>query len=291
MLEIIVTGSEGQLGKEFQQLRSHSPEYNFTFVSRKELDISNEDELELYLAKNKSDVLINCAAYTNVERAEDCSEEAALINETASGFLAKACQEHDVLLIHISTDYVFDGKGDVPYTENMNTHPLNVYGRTKLGGEHLIQQLAGDYLIIRTSWLYSTFGKNFLKTIKKAAGEKEELKIVNDQISAPTCAQHLVVAILKMMSVYDKDRQNFPSGIYHFSNSGTASWYDFAVEIVEQLNLKCNIVAVNSDEFVTKARRPSFSKLNCDKISNKFELELPHWKEGLKDCIKNWINE
>ena len=289
---VLITGANGQLGMELKRLfdsgtdnvkvlLSLFPHVFYTDIT--ELDICNTDAVKQYVIANKIGLIINCAAYTAVDKAEDDTENAHRINGEAPGILAEAASETGASLIHISTDYVFNGRSNVPYTERDQTSPQSVYGRTKLAGEYAIASSGCSYVILRTAWLYSAFGNNFVKTILRLASERDTLNVVFDQTGTPTNAADLASVIVTIAS-----RVNDCScSIYHYSNEGVCSWYDFATEIVNYYGLKCKIMPVNSDMFPSKAIRPVYSVLNKGKIKADFDIEIRHWRIALMDCLKN----
>lgn len=286
MHNILVTGSNGQLGNEFRLVVEEKDKVNnYFFTDVEELDITNKSDVSQFLQANNIDVVVNCAAYTNVDKAEDEKDIADLINHIGVKNLAESCKERDGLLIHISTDYVFDGTKNTPYTETDETKPLGVYGETKLRGENAIKSSGCEYVIIRTSWLYSSFGNNFLKTMQRLTAEKESLKVVFDQVGTPTYAGDLSNII---HTIIQKDEADIKNQIYHFSNEGVCSWYDFAVAINEAFRHNCRIVPCQSDEFPSKVTRPSYSVLNKTKITNAMQLEVHHWKHSIEMCIKTF---
>lgn len=280
-MNILVTGANGQLGNEMRIVsQGSSDRYIFTDVD--ELDITNRDAVMNFVKENDIKVVVNCAAYTNVDKAEDDEATAELINAQAVEYLAEACKANDATLIHISTDYVFGGnEGNTPRTEDEPVNPTGAYGRTKLHGEQAIHKVRCNYLIIRTAWLYSEFGNNFVKTMRKLTSERDDLKVVFDQVGSPTYALDLAEVIMKFIET------GSACGIYHFSNEGVISWYDFAKEICELSGNKCDIQPCHSNEFPSKVKRPSYSVLDKTKIKNKLNITIPHWKESLKKCIKN----
>ncbi|OFY41786.1 MAG: dTDP-4-dehydrorhamnose reductase [Bacteroidetes bacterium GWF2_40_14] len=289
---VLVTGVNGQLGKELKRhfdsgagnvkaLLSVFPQLFYTDIE--ELDICDSDAVKQFVNANKIGLIINCAAYTAVDKAEDEVDKAQKINGEAPGILADAASESGALLIHISTDYVFNGKSNIPYTERDQTSPHSVYGRTKLAGEYAIASSGCSYVILRTSWLYSGFGTNFVKTILRLASERDTLNVVFDQTGTPTNAADLASVIVTIGSQI-KERV---SAIYNFSNEGVCSWYDFATEIVNYSGLKCGIMPVTSDMFPSKALRPVYSVLNKSKIKKEFGIEIRHWRTALIDCLKN----
>ena len=282
-MNILVTGANGQLGREMQRLGAVSPN-NYIFTDVEQLDITNADAV-MYVAKHYSiDAIINCAAYTNVDKAENDEAAAELINATAVGNLARAMKEVDGTLFHISTDYVFGREGNTPRTEEMPLEPLGVYGRTKLNGEMAIAESGCKALIFRTSWLYSEFGNNFLKTMLRLTAEKETLNVVFDQVGTPTYAGDLALAIF---SIIEAGVYSGNEGTYHFSNEGVCSWYDFAVEIANAAgNTSCRITPCHSSEFPSPVTRPSYSVLDKTKIKETFDIDIPYWKESMEYCIK-----
>ena len=281
-MNILVTGANGQLGNEMRVVsKGSSDRYIFTDVE--ELDITNRDAVANFVKENDIKVVVNCAGYTNVEKAEDEENLAELINAQAVEYLALACRENHATLIHISTDYVFGGnEGNTPRKENEPVNPTGAYGRTKLHGEQAIWKVKCNYLIIRTAWLYSEFGNNFVKTMRKLTSERDKLNVVFDQIGTPTYAFDLANVIFKII---EERRYDELTGIYHFSNEGVISWYDCAKEICELSGNSCDIQPCHSDEFPSKVKRPSYSVLDKTKIKNSLNITIPHWKESLKKCI------
>ena len=282
-MNILVTGANGQLGCEMRRLGAVSPN-NYIFTDVAELDITNADAV-MYVAKHYSiDAIVNCAAYTNVDKAESDEATAELINATAVANLAAAMKEVGGTLFHVSTDYVFGSEGNTPRTEDMPLNPLGVYGRTKLHGEQAIIESGCKALIFRTAWLYSEFGNNFLKTMLRLTAEKEQLNVVFDQVGTPTYAGDLALAIFSIIEagVYEGNE-----GIYHFSNEGVCSWYDFAVEIAAAAgHTSCRINPCHSSEFPSPVTRPPYSVLDKTKIKNAFDIDIPHWRESMEYCIK-----
>lgn len=283
---ILVTGANGQLGCELRRLGGASPnDYIFTDVA--ELDITDARAVDAMVGSERVDVIINCAAYTNVDRAEEEALVAEKINAHAVGNLARAAKKHNATLFHISTDYVFGDEGNTPRTEDMPTRPLGVYGRTKLQGEQAITESGCKAIIIRTAWLYSEFGNNFLKTMLRLTAEREHINVVFDQVGSPTYAGDLALAIF---SIIEGDMYTGREGIYHFSDEGVCSWYDFAVEIARAVgNSRCNIEPCRSKDFPTKATRPSYSVLDKDKIKRLFGIVIPHWRESMFYCLKRLL--
>ena len=285
---ILVTGANGQLGNELRILHERYPQYQFVFAGREELSIDNEEEVRKYFARLHPVVCINCAAYTAVDKAETEREQAKRINADAVGFLAAASHEHNSLFIHISTDYVFDGNSASPYKEDHQTNPVNQYGLTKLFGEKLAMEENPEAIIIRTSWVYSTFGKNFVKTMIRLMNEKESINVVNDQVGSPTYAADLAEAIMQI--VLYTSQQTVAGGVFHFSNQGATSWYEFALKIKELIGSNCRVNPIPTSQFPTPATRPNFSLLDTAKIQSTFKLQIVDWKESLQRCISRLEN-
>mgnify|MGYP003301775520 CR=1 FL=1 len=278
---ILVTGANGQLGNEMRRLGAVSPnEYIFTDVA--ELDITDKAAVMAFVEEHKVDVIVNCAAYTNVDKAEDDEATAELINATAVKNLAEAAKAQDATLFHVSTDYVFGAEGNTPRSEDMPLNPLGAYGRTKLHGEQAIAEVGCKAIIIRTAWLYSEFGNNFLKTMLRLTAEKDTLNVVFDQVGTPTYAGDLAMTIF---SIIEGGYYVGNEGVYHFSNEGVCSWYDFASEIMEMSGINCKVNPIKSEQYPTPAPRPVYSVLDKTKIIDTFGIEIPHWKKGLKQCI------
>lgn len=291
-MNILVTGANGQLGNEMRIVSKRSSD-RYIFTDVEELDITNRDAVMNFVKENDIKVVVNCAAYTNVDKAEDDEATAELINAQAVKHLAEACKSNEATLIHISTDYVFGGnEGNTPRTEDEPVNPTGAYGRTKLHGEQAIQEVGCNYLIIRTAWLYSEFGNNFVKTMRRLTSERDKLNVVFDQIGTPTYALDLANVIMRFIEILKKENNYQLStvnsqlfGVYHFSNEGVISWYDFAKEICELSGNECDIQPCHSNEFPSKVKRPSYSVLDKTKIKNKLNITIPHWKESLKKCI------
>lgn len=286
MKNILVTGAYGQLGNEVRILSANYPEYNFMFTDVDSLDICDKDELIDFVTGNDIRYIINCAAYTAVDKAEDDTELCEKINATAVKNLGIAAAEAGAGIIHVSTDYVFDGTSCRPYTEDMPTKPCSVYGKTKLKGEKNLLKVCPNAIIIRTAWLYSPFGNNFVKTMIKLGSERESLNVIFDQVGTPTYAEDLADAILKAMDqTIDTDHDK--GGVYHFSNEGVCSWYDFTLKIHELAGIKtCKVNPIETKDYPTKAARPHYSVLNKTKIKQAFNITIPHWEASLKNCIK-----
>ncbi len=278
----MVTGAGGQLGRELRK-SGFSPLDEVFFTDVAELDIADRKAVENYVSRNEIDTIVNCAAYTAVEKAEEEPEKAELVNVRAVENLAAVAEKEGCLLVHVSTDYVFDGTASEPYTEKSPVNPQTVYGRTKLAGERAVRKSGCLAIIVRTAWLYSEFGSNFVKTMLRLAEEKGELNVVCDQVGTPTYAADLAAAIVHMLadeSVADK------TGIYHFSNEGICSWCDFAREIVRLSGDKCTVNGITTAEYPAKARRPAYSVLDKTKIRQTFGVAVPEWREALERMMK-----
>lgn len=280
-IKIIVTGSNGQLGSELKELASHYPEIDFVFFNRNELSIADKAALQTVFELYQPNYFINCAAYTAVDKAEEEKELATQINGTAVGEIAKLCEQNNCRLIHISTDYVFDGLAREPLNESDKVSPVNAYGESKLLGEQLGLQNNPGAIVIRTSWVYSSYGKNFVKTMLRLMKEKESIGVVNDQIGSPTYAADLAQAILQIIT-WGK----WVPGIYNYSNEGIISWFEFAVEIKKLINVSCTVNPIDTAQFPTPAKRPAYSVLDKTKIQATFNIQLKDWKESLQECIR-----
>lgn len=284
MKNILVTGGNGQLGQCLQAVEKQLGNGNkFTYLPSSELDITNENHIRTAIERYEPAYIVNCAAYTAVDKAEFETELAYAINAKAVETLTKICKANNVILIHISTDFVFGETAPLPLTEAMITKPIGVYGASKLAGEQLISQNMDNYFIIRTSWLYSEFQNNFLKTMIRLGKERDELSVVYDQVGSPTYAIDLAGFI---MNIINSDSQAF--GVYHYSNEGVASWYDFAHEIFKLSNIKINLKPVTSDKFPTLAKRPNYSVMSKEKVKQNFGIEIQHWTTSVATCIKNY---
>ncbi|QGY45460.1 dTDP-4-dehydrorhamnose reductase [Maribellus comscasis] len=284
-MKILITGAYGQLGNEIKVLSEKYSAWEFIFTDVDSLDITNKNAVADFFQKTKPDFIVNCAAYTAVDRAETEVETATKINATAPGILANAASEISAKIIHISTDYVFSGEAFLPLSEEEPVKPTGIYGKTKLEGEKNCIKENPESVIIRTSWLYSAFGNNFVKTMLRLGKERDALKVVFDQIGTPTYAGDLAAAILSIIEIAETEPVNFVSGIYHYSNEGVASWFDFSKAVFEISGLNCKVSPVLSKEFPTPAKRPSYSVLNKSKIRNTFALEIPYWKDSLEVCM------
>lgn len=280
--KILVTGANGQLGSEIKALVKNNNHYICTH--KEELNITNKEAIATLVKQNHIELVINCAAYTYVDKAEEDSKLANTINKKAVRNIAEVCNENNIALIHISTDYVFEGIKNTPYKEDDKIAPLGVYGKTKWQGEEEIRKFDIDYLILRTSWLYSSFGNNFVKTILKLSRQKSEINVVNDQIGTPTYAKDLAEVIL-----FIAENQLFKGKreTYHFANKGACSWYEFAKEIIHQSKEKCVVNPIKTSEFPTLAKRPQYSVLNTNKIEQAFGIKIRTWQKALGECLKN----
>lgn len=278
---ILVTGANGQLGMEFRKLEEKYTAYEFFFANKSELSITDPIAVDKYFEQHSFTKCINCAAYTGVDKAETEKEIAFEINAKAAGELAAVCKKYNTQFIHISTDYVFDGNGSSPYKESDQTNPIGIYGASKWQGELDVLNNNEQSLILRTSWVYSSYGKNFVKTMLRLMSEKETIGVVNDQFGSPTYAADLAEAILIIISS-GKD----PSlGIYNYCNQGIISWYDFAMEIKNLVNSKCIVNPIDTASYPTPAKRPHYSVLDTTKIQQTFALVIPAWKDSLKKCV------
>lgn len=283
MTEVLVTGGKGQLGLSIKIIKKKYPELNFVYTDFDELDITDFKQVSKYFQNNSFDYCINCAAYTDVDKAEEEQEQAEKINSIGAKNLAEICKDNNTTLIHISTDFVFEGRRHKAYSEKDSTNPISVYGSTKLKGEHYVANINPKHFILRTSWLYSEYGKNFMRTMLKLAEERDELNIVEDQKGTPTYAADLAGVIVEIIVSKNKNY-----GLYHYSNEGIASWYDFAKAIFEinQVNIKVN--PIRTEEYPTPAKRPSFSVLDKTKIKNTLKIDIPYWKDSLKTALDNY---
>ena len=282
MVNILVTGTNGQLGSEIKELSSQYP-YTFFFTCKNNLDITNAKDVEAFIRKHHITAIINCAAYTAVDKAESDEVSADKINHLAVKNLAELSKHYALKLIHISTDYVFDGTNHKPYIETDLTNPQSIYGKTKLLGEQaLLHVNPKDAIIIRTSWVYSSYGANFVKTMLRLGKERESLGVIYDQVGSPTYAKDLAKAILDILPDIDNEQPQ----IYHYSNEGVTSWYDFAKEIMKMAKLPCKINPIETVQYPAPAKRPHYSLLNKAKIKNEYTLDIPYWKDSLDDCLR-----
>jgi dTDP-4-dehydrorhamnose reductase len=290
---ILVTGANGQLGKELQVLAEFHDDYSFVFATKEDLPIQEEAKVQQYFSKHKPAFCVNCAAYTAVDKAETDTETAFAVNATGAGILATASRSNNTKFIHISTDYVFDGQSPVPYKEDAPVNPMNTYGASKLKGEQLCLEKNPDAIIIRTAWVYSGFGNNFVKTMIRLMSERPSINVVNDQVGAPTYAADLARAIIHIILASQAHTRNpkpgtgnWVPGIFHYSNKGRISWYDFAVAIKEMTHSNCTVNPIPSSQYPTPAKRPSFSLLDTHKIYETYHCEIPDWKDGLERCLQ-----
>lgn len=281
MASILVTGANGQLGSEMRVISTKFAAHNFIFTDVAELDICDPNAVNQFLEYNKVDFILNCAAYTAVDKAEDDIDTCYKINKDAVAILAEASSKRKIKIVHISTDYVFDGSSHIPYTEEMSVCPSSIYGKSKQEGEDVLLNLCPDSVIIRTSWLYSSYGNNFVKTMIKLGKERESLNVIFDQIGTPTYAADLALAMMRVV-----DSSDFVPGIYHFSNEGVCSWYDFTITIHQMLNIDCKVLPIESKEYPVRTPRPHYSVLNKAKIKSVYGVEIPHWTNGLKRCLE-----
>lgn len=282
MKNILITGANGQLGNEMRLLSADKNQYRFFFTDIQELDICDEQAILAYVTKNEIDVIVNCAAYTAVDNAEDNTELCHKLNALAPGYLAKAAQSRGAAMVQISTDYVFNGTNHIPYTEEMPTCPASVYGSTKLEGENNVLANCTQSMVIRTAWLYSTFGNNFVKTMIRLGNERDNLGVIFDQVGTPTYARDLAKAI------YAAIDKGIVRGTYHFSNEGVCSWYDFTLAIHRLAGITtCKVKPLHTADYPAKAARPHYSVLDKTKIKDTFGIEIPHWEVSLQECIND----
>ena len=286
MKNVLVTGADGQLGSEIKNLvEVMNLPFNFHFTDAGLLDVTSLNQLEDYIVSNNILYIINCAAYTAVDRAETEIDKAYEVNVTGTGNIATIAKKNKIKVIHISTDFVFDGKSDKPYTENMEVNPLSVYGETKLKGEYALKAMELDWIIIRTSWLYSEFGNNFVKSMIRLLNDKDNLSVVIDEIGSPTYAADLAEMIIYILQFSEENE--WKTGLYHFCNKGEVSRFGFAKEIKRIINdKKCEVIPITAKEYGSLVKRPAYSALDTSKISNAFGVEIPRWEDSLKRCIK-----
>ena len=283
-MNILVTGCNGQLGSEMRVLSEEYPQHRFVFTDVAELDITDRSAVMLFVKDQAFDCIVNCAAYTNVDKAEEQEQTAYLINATAVRNLAEAATATGALLVHISTDYVFNGKAYIPYMETDPTDPQTAYGRTKLAGEELLLEACERAIILRTAWLYSSFGNNFVKTMIRLGKEREQLGVVFDQVGSPTYAADLARAV---MTVVTAPKEQLTNKIYHFTNEGVCSWYDFTKEIHRLAGIdNCNVRPIRSEEYQYKTARPHYSVLDKGLFRRTFGVDIPHWQDGLRRCFE-----
>jgi dTDP-4-dehydrorhamnose reductase len=286
-MKILVTGKNGQLGKSIHTIVTNNEQTDeFVFVGREELDLSSTDSITSYFNHNNFDIIINCAAHTAVDKAEEEAVLANQINHLAVAQLALIAKTQQAKLIHVSTDYVFDGESDKPYTEADVTNPINIYGKTKLAGEQTLKEIMPtDAIIIRTSWVYSEHGNNFVKTMLRLGKQRDELSVVGDQIGSPTYATDLANAILKIIQNKAFKEVEQETQVYHYSNAGEISWYEFAKEIFELADIQCSVSPITTAQYPTPAKRPKNTLMNKDKIAKTFSVNIADWKESLNTCM------
>ena len=285
MADILITGSKGQLGNEIKVASKKIFGHDFIFTDIETLDITDGEKTNDFIKDTKPDWIINCAAYNYVDKAEEESEKAMMINGLAVRNISSVIRDSPTRFIHLSSDYVFDGTSNVPYRESDKPNPLSVYGRSKAEGEKYALLHPGT-VVIRTSWLYSSFGNNFVKTILKIANEKESINVVKDQVGTPTYAADLAHAIIQIITSVNNHQIAFNAGIYNFSNEGSCSWFDFAQAIVEDAGLKCKVIPIETKDYPSVAVRPLYSVLSKVKITENYRLAIPHWRTSLAKCIK-----
>ena len=289
-MRVLITGSNGQLGSEINELVTNYKKLDCVFKGLPELDICNIDALETFIIDHKINAVINCAAYTAVDKAEEDAEIAEKVNATGVLNLVSALEKVDGKLIHISTDYVFDGDHFLPYQESDEVNPIGVYGNTKRRGELAVINSAIDGLVIRTSWLYSAYGNNFVKTMLRFGSERNELGVIFDQVGTPTSATDLAKTCLEILSSKENMNISRKGKVYHYSNEGVASWYDFAIAIMKLGEVNCRVHPIETKDYPTLAKRPQYSVLNKSKIKTDFKIEIPYWRDSLKECIEKIKN-
>lgn len=285
MASILITGADGQLGNELRDLSKQYYGYDFTFTDIDKLDITNSTTTFEFIRSIRPDWIVNCAAYNLVDKAENEPDTAMLINGTAVKNITEAISGTECRFIHVSTDYVYDGNSNVPYDENAVANPQSAYGRSKLAGEKYALLHPGS-MIIRTAWLYSSYGNNFVKTMLRYGAEKESLRVVFDQTGTPTYAADLAGAIMSIISGVIRNQFAFKAGVYNYSNEGVCSWYDFATEIIKEAGLTCQVNPVTSKEYQQAAKRPSYSVMDKNKIKENYNITIPHWRTSLLKCLK-----
>jgi dTDP-4-dehydrorhamnose reductase len=284
MKKIVITGANGQLGQELREASNNYPQFEFIFLSKDDLQISDDASVKKFFSETDPSFCINCAAYTAVDKAESEKEKAFLINAEAVGIIAAACKNSSTKLIHLSTDYVFDGNSSTPLTEDDAVSPINIYGASKLKGEELAFKNNEETIVIRTSWVYSEFGNNFVKTMMRLMKERESINVINDQIGSPTYAADLANAILQIIN-----SEKFTPGIYNYSNDGRISWFDFAKTIQELISSSCKIDPIPTAQYPTPAKRPHFSLLDKKKIKETYNISIADWKKSLAVCISRLL--
>lgn len=282
MKQVLVIGAGGQLGRELADIQQAYPGVQLHLSGHAELDITSADSITNGLSVDDLAYVINCSAYTAVDKAESEAESAFAVNETGPRLLAEACKSKSIKLVHVSTDFVFDGQLSRPYNETDSTNPLGVYGTSKHAGEIAVQDADETAVILRTAWLYSSFGGNFVKTMRRLGSERDNLNVIYDQIGSPTYARDLAKDIL---TAIDNGKMDTANGIYHYTNEGIASWYDFAVAIMRLSGISCNVQPIRTEEYPTPAKRPAYGILDKKKFKTHFETQLPHWYDSLAACI------
>ena len=289
-MRVLITGSNGQLGSEIKELAANYKKFDFVFKDLPELDICNFEALQAFIIDYNINIVINCAAYTAVDKAEEDAEIAEKVNSNGVLNLVNALQTVNGKLIHISTDYVFDGNHFLPYKESDPVSPIGVYGETKRAGELTALNSDIDAIVIRTSWLYSSYGNNFVKTMLRLGNEKENLGVIFDQVGTPTYARDLAKTCLEIITAVNSAKISNNGNLYHYSNEGVASWYDFAISIMELGGQNCKVNPIQTKDYLTLAKRPQYSVLNKSKIKTDFKIEIPYWRDSLKDCIEKIKN-
>ena len=285
-MKLLITGAYGQLGNEMRVALERYPHLESVFTDVDTLDITDKNAVDAFVALHKPNVLINCAAYTAVDKAEDDLALCYKINCDAVRNLGEVAQAHGMKIIHVSTDYVFDGTNHIPYTEEMAVSPTNVYGKSKLAGERELRKVCPEAIIIRTSWLYSGFGNNFVKTMLRLGSERSQLKVIFDQIGTPTYAADLADSMLQII-----DSGKFVPGIYHFSNEGVCSWYDFTKMIFKLAHVECEVLPIESKDYAVRTPRPHYSVLNKSKLKSTYNQTIPYWMDGLERCLHVLLSE
>jgi dTDP-4-dehydrorhamnose reductase len=281
MQTILITGSHGQLGNEMQQAANRFPDFNYLYTDVEDLDICDKAALSTFVKANHVNIIVNCAAYTAVDKAEDDVELCYKINSDAVLNIGEVATENGLKVVHVSTDYVFDGTNHIPYKEDQEVCPATVYGKSKLAGEQALFSSCKQAVILRTAWLYSSFGNNFVKTMMKLGTERDSINVIFDQIGTPTYAADLADAILKVLS-----HETFVPGIYHFSDEGACSWYDFTKSIHRIAGISCDVRPIEAKDYPARTPRPHYSVLNKAKIKSTYGIVLPHWEESLEKCIE-----
>ncbi len=286
MTRILITGGNGQLGQSIKSIQQNYRDFEFIYTDVEDLDICNINSLREYIRLHDVQYLVNCAAYTAVDKAEEEQELAKKINSEALENIGIVAAEKNIKVLHVSTDYVFDGKNFKPYNEDEEANPASVYGQTKLLGENLLFKNQPESIVVRTAWLYSEFGNNFVKTMIRLGNDRDTLNVVADQIGSPTYAVDLAGALLQIIKKVENKESEFCSGIYHYSNEGICSWYDFTINIHEIMGINCDVSPIESKDYPTAAPRPFYSVLNKAKIKTTFKITIPYWKTSLERCLK-----